>query len=86
MQRQVFSQPARTNEDANRRNQAPVTIKTLIECWMARRALLAQQLKMLEAGEMRTGTNVLGNKVKEDIERIKLWISDLDALMADYSN
>jgi hypothetical protein len=42
MQRQAFSEPARTSEEANRRNRAPVTTATLIECWVARRALLAR--------------------------------------------
>ena len=86
MQRQVFSELARTNEEANRRNRPPVTISTLIGCWIARRAMLARQLELLESGEMRTGVDVLGNMVKEDTERTKSWIAELDALIADYSN
>jgi len=48
--------------------------------------MLAQQLEMLETGQMRTGTDVLGNMVKNDTERTKSWIAELDALIADYSN
>jgi hypothetical protein len=86
MQRQGFSEPARTNEEANRRNRAPVTTAMLIECWIARRTLLARQLELLESGEMRTGTDILGHMVKEDTERTKSWIAELDALIADCSN
>jgi hypothetical protein len=86
MQRQAFSEPARTSEEANRRNRAPVTMATLIECWVARRALSARQLELLESGEMRTGTDILGNMVKEDTERTKSWIAELDVLIAEYLN
>jgi hypothetical protein len=86
MQRQVFSAPAQTNEEANRRNRAPATTNILIECWIARRAMLARQLELLESGEMRTGTDVLGNMVKEDTERTRSWLAELDMLIADNSN
>ena len=47
---------------------------------------LGRPPELLESGEMRTGTDILGNFVKEDTERTKSWIAELDALIADCSN
>jgi hypothetical protein len=81
MQRQVFSGPARTNEEANRRNRLPVTPGDLKNSWKAQRAMLAHQLEL----NMQTGSDIFGNMVTEDSKRIKSWIAELDALIAEQS-
>ena len=55
----------------------------LITTWKERRAMLVRQLEMLESGEMRTGTNVLDATTKQDTERVRSWIAELDALIAE---
>lgn len=49
----------------------------------AARAMLAQQLEWLETGQMRTGIEVLGDLVKENIVRLRSWIDERDALIAE---
>lgn len=60
-------------------------IDYLISAWKERRALLARQLDMLERGEMHSGTNVPDSTTRLDIARIKSWITELDALLAEHS-
>ena len=78
-QRQVFSEPARTNEEANRRNRRKITPADLTNSWRAQRAMLAHQLKL----NLHTGSDVFGNMAAEDTKRIKSWIAELDALIAE---
>jgi hypothetical protein len=57
----------------------------LIASWKDRRAMLALQLDWLESGKMRTGTNIPDSTTKQDIARLRSWIAELDALIAEYS-
>jgi hypothetical protein len=57
----------------------------LVASWKEQRAMLARQLEMLESGEMHTGTNVLDATTKRDIARLRSWIAELDALIAEHS-
>jgi len=68
------------------RNENMVTITDLRENWKPRRALLEQQLEMLESGKMRTGNSVLNSTTAQTAVRIKAWIADLDALRGKYAN
>jgi hypothetical protein len=49
----------------------------------AARALSAHQLELLETGQMRTGAQVLGDMVQENIERLRSWIAERDALIVE---
>jgi hypothetical protein len=62
-----------------------VSVTDLVAGWKERRALLARQLQMHESGEMRTGTNVLDATTTQDIARVRSWIAELDALIAEHS-
>jgi hypothetical protein len=60
-------------------------LDVLLTSWRSRRAMLAEQLRMLESGKMHTGTDVLGNMTQQDILRTRSWIAELDALIAENS-
>jgi hypothetical protein len=57
----------------------------VIESWKERRRMLARQLRMLESGEMRTGTTVLNVHTEQDIQRLRSWIAELDELLTEHS-
>lgn len=57
----------------------------LIAAWKERRTMLGHQLEMMESGEMHTGTNVLDATTKQDIARVRSWITELDTLIAEHS-
>jgi hypothetical protein len=61
-------------------------IKHLIEEWIQMRATLQQQLKMLESGELRTGTNISDSTRQATIARIKTWIEELNSLLKEFSH
>jgi hypothetical protein len=56
-----------------------------ITAWKEHRALLAQQVEMLESGKPRTGTNVPDVTTGQDIQRIRSWIAQLNALISEHS-
>ena len=58
----------------------------LIESWKARRAMLAIQLAQMEKGEMRSGTNARDILTEQDIQRLKAWIAELDALLDEQTS
>jgi hypothetical protein len=60
-------------------------IKHLIEEWIQIRATLQRQLKMLESGEMRMGTNISDSTTQATIARIKEWIDELNSLLKEFS-
>ncbi len=60
-------------------------IKHLIEEWIEMRATLQRQLKMLESGELRTGTNISDSTTQATITRIKAWIDELNSLLKEFS-
>jgi hypothetical protein len=77
---------AMKNALATERMLAPeVNLDPLIASWKERRAMLALQLDWLESGKMRTGTNISDSTTKQDIARLRSWIAELDALIAEYS-
>jgi hypothetical protein len=60
-------------------------IKDLIEEWIEIRAMLQRQLKVLESGELRTGTTISDSTTQETIARIKGWINELNSLLKEFS-
>ncbi len=60
-------------------------IKHLIEEWIQMRATLQRQVKMLESGEIRTGTNISDNTTQATIARVKRWIDELNSLLKEFS-
>jgi hypothetical protein len=60
-------------------------IDSLIAGWKQQRASLERELAMFESGKAHVGTNILDNKTKESIARVKDWIATLDALIAEHS-
>ncbi|WP_294541573.1 hypothetical protein [uncultured Rhodoblastus sp.] len=60
-------------------------IKHLIEEWIEMRGTLQRQLKMLESGEMRTGTDVSDSTTQATIARIKRWIDEMNSLLKEFS-
>jgi hypothetical protein len=60
-------------------------IKHLIEEWIQMRATLQRQLKMLESGEVHTGTNISASTTQATIARIKGWIDELNSLLKEFS-
>ena len=60
-------------------------IDHLIESWKARRDFLSRQREMLERGDMRTVASGV-DVTQQDIARLKAWISELDALLAEYKD
>ena len=61
------------------------TVHDFVEDWIEMRSKLQRQLKMLESGEMRAGTAVLGSTTESTIIRIKKWIDELNALLKEYA-
>lgn len=55
----------------------------LVELWKEQRAMLARQLEMLDSGEMSSGTDARNVLTKQDIERLKAWIAELDVLIGE---
>jgi hypothetical protein len=47
--------------------------------------MLATQLEWLEVCRMRTGTNISSATTQQDIARLRKWIAELDALIAEHS-
>jgi len=45
--------------------------------------MLMNQLQLLECGKMRTGTDVFGNMVEDDAKRIRVWIRQREACIAN---
>ncbi|MDR3448758.1 MAG: hypothetical protein P4M15_03245 [Alphaproteobacteria bacterium] len=60
-------------------------IKHLIEEWIEMRATLQGQLKMLESGEMRMGTDISDSATQATIARIRAWIDELNSLLKEFS-
>ncbi len=60
-------------------------IKHLIEEWIQNRATLQRQLKILESGEVDTGTNISASTTQATIARIKGWIDELNSLLKEFS-
>jgi hypothetical protein len=74
------------NALATERMLAPeVDFEPLVAAWKDRRSMLATQLEWLEGGRMRTGTNISGATTQQDIARLRQWIAELDALIAEHS-
>ncbi len=61
------------------------TVHDFVEDWIEMRSKLQRQLKMLESGDMTTGTTVLGSSTEATIIRIKKWIDELNALLKEYT-
>ena len=61
-------------------------IHGLIEDWIQMRRTLQQQVKLLEAGRMHTGPNILGNTTEATIVCIKRWIEELNSLLKEYAS
>ena len=62
-----------------------VDFEPLVAAWKDRRSMLATQLEWLEGGRMRTGTNISGATTQQDRARLRKWIAELDALIAEHS-
>jgi hypothetical protein len=62
-----------------------VDFDPLVMAWKHRRAMLTTQLEWLESGKMRTGTNIPDATTRHDIMRLRSWIAELDALIAEHS-
>ena len=60
-------------------------VHDFVEDWIEKRSKLQRQLKLLESGEMRTGTTVIDSTTETTIIRIKKWIDELNALLKEYS-
>ena len=48
--------------------------------------MLAIQLAQMEKGEMRSGTNARDILTEQDIQRLKAWIAELDALLDEQTS
>jgi hypothetical protein len=57
----------------------------LVAAWTDRRSMLATQFEWLEVCRMRTGTNISSATTQQDIARLRKWIAELDALIAEHS-
>jgi hypothetical protein len=57
-------------------------INFLNACWQAQRALLSNELEMLERGEMHIGAD--GYITQLEIARLKSWIAELDELLSEH--
>jgi cob(I)alamin adenosyltransferase len=68
-----------------RKDELMAEIKHLIEEWIQIRATLQRQVKMLESGELHTGTNFPDRTTQETITRLKGWINELNALLKEFS-
>jgi hypothetical protein len=62
---------------------ASAVVERLVDGWMEARRGLAQELAMLESGQMRTSTDHVDNTV-ETIERVRGYIGNYDALIRQY--
>ena len=62
-----------------------VDLEPLVAAWKDRRSMLAVQLEWLESGRMRTGTSIPEATTQQDIARLRRWITELDALIAEFS-
>ena len=62
-----------------------VDLEPLVAAWKNRRSMLAVQLEWLESGRMRTGTSISEATTQQDIARLRRWITELDALIAEFS-
>lgn len=60
-------------------------VKHLIEEWIEMRATLQRQLKTLESGQMRMGTDISDSATQATIARIKGWIGELNLLLKEFS-
>ena len=60
-------------------------VHDFVEDWIEMRSKLQRQLKLLESGEMRTGTTVIDSTTETTIIRIKKCIDELNALLKEYS-
>ncbi len=60
------------------------TVVDFVEDWIEIRAKLQRQLKLLQAGEMRT-QNAAGDTTAATIQHIKRWIDELNGLLKEYS-
>jgi len=61
------------------------TVHDFVEDWIEMRSKLQRQLKMLESGDMTTGTTVIGSSTEATIIRIKKWSDELNALLKEYT-
>jgi hypothetical protein len=53
-------------------------IHDFVEDWIEMRSKLQRQVKLIESGEMGTGTNVIGSTTETTIIRLKKWIAELN--------
>jgi len=58
-------------------------INFLIASWKAQRALLSNQLEILERDEVQFGADGI-DITQLEIARLKSWIAELDELLAEY--
>lgn len=61
------------------------TIKDLVEEWIEMRSKLQQQMKALEAGELRSGDAQLDSTTDATKVRVRKWIEELNALLKEYA-
>jgi hypothetical protein len=57
------------------------TINDLVEDWIQIRSTLQRQVKMLESGQILTGTATLDSTTTDTVVRLKSWIDELNALL-----
>lgn len=61
-------------------------IHDFVEDWIEMRSKLQRQVKLIESGEMGTGTNVIGSTTETTIIRLKKWIAELNDLLKEYAH
>ena len=60
-------------------------VHDFVEDWIEMRSKLQRQLKLLESGQMSTGTHVVGTTTAATAIRIKKWIDELNDLLKEYA-
>lgn len=61
-------------------------IHDFVEDWIEMRSKLQRHVKLIESGEMGTGTNVIGSTTETTIIRLKKWIAELNDLLKEYAH
>jgi len=61
-------------------------INELIEDWIQIRATFQRQIKALESVQIHVETGTPDNTTKETVIRLKVWVSELNKLLKEYSN
>ena len=61
-------------------------VHDFVEEWIEMRSTLQRQLKLLESGNVGTGTDIIGSTTDATKFRIKKWIDEINDLLKEYAH